>query len=531
MEKKKMNKLPYGGKFLQTDTFRCSFNHIKCSLDQMCESFKIPPNLCKTGFDHKSVTRENFMEKRSEWEPYLELDVISLACCITKYNDMMMNLVGQNMQSCISSPQLTLKGWFTSLGPEYKIYSHRNKYIRNFIRRTIKGGRVVAAINSFTSPLVPKIMEILRRYVEDGKDLESMILLMECYKRELLNPTVDIVKSETRVLEDLKQKNPKLMDIVKWCDKNKDHPVFQKDIPKKFFQLREELRGLTANSKDFMMAFDATSLYPSAMWDEESEFPDITSAKHFKNSEEKEILDLFNSQQFRPKTGFFRVRYFNPPELFLQHLPVKETVINDGKKIQMSRFRNGYIEDFLNSVDIQEIVRTGGTIIRIYEGFYYEKNLPKSPFRSYIENLFELRKKYKAEGDEVGQDLIKLLLNSLYGKTVQKDIGHSMHVWSTKKLKANYDDLIMSRTEIRDGVWIVQRKKEVDNVDVTKEESENDIIKKGKKEKTCSEVPHHLGSFILAHARRLMNNFILAIDGFKTPCVAYSDTDSIYISK
>ncbi len=31
------------------------------------------------------------------------------------------------------------------------------------------------------------------------------------------------------------------------------------------------------------MALDATSLYPSAVWDNNCEFPDISSARSFKN--------------------------------------------------------------------------------------------------------------------------------------------------------------------------------------------------------------------------------------------------------
>ena len=43
-------------------------------------------------------------------------------------------------------------------------------------------------------------------------------------------------------------------------------------------------------------------------------------------------------------------------------------------------------------------------------------------------------------------------------------------------------------------------------------------------------MPSHLGVFILAHSRRIMNNFILSIDGFKKPEIFYTDTDSLYIS-
>ena len=44
-------------------------------------------------------------------------------------------------------------------------------------------------------------------------------------------------------------------------------------------------------------------------------------------------------------------------------------------------------------------------------------------------------------------------------------------------------------------------------------------------------MPLHLGSFILAHSRRIMNNIILAYDGYKKVRTYYGDTDSVYVPK
>ena len=44
-------------------------------------------------------------------------------------------------------------------------------------------------------------------------------------------------------------------------------------------------------------------------------------------------------------------------------------------------------------------------------------------------------------------------------------------------------------------------------------------------------MPSHLGSFILSHSKRIMNNFIECIDGFKNPKIYYGNTDSVYILK
>ena len=44
-------------------------------------------------------------------------------------------------------------------------------------------------------------------------------------------------------------------------------------------------------------------------------------------------------------------------------------------------------------------------------------------------------------------------------------------------------------------------------------------------------MPSHLGSFILSNSKRIMNNFIRVIDGFKNNNIYYTDTDSLYIHK
>ena len=42
-------------------------------------------------------------------------------------------------------------------------------------------------------------------------------------------------------------------------------------------------------------------------------------------------------------------------------------------------------------------------------------------------------------------------------------------------------------------------------------------------------MPLHLGAFVLSNSKRIMNNFIHAINGFYTNDVYYTDTDRLYI--
>ena len=98
--------------------------------------------------------------------------------------------------------------------------------------------------------------------------------------------------------------------------------------------------------------FDAVSLYPSAMWDPKSIYPKIETAYPFKREMNDELIEKFNIQIFTQGSAILKIKYFNPKNLIVQHLPIKEKV----NKFEINRMRNGYITQVLTSVGIQEIV-------------------------------------------------------------------------------------------------------------------------------------------------------------------------------
>ena len=263
------------------------------------------------------------------------------------------------------------------------------------------------------------------------------------------------------------------------------------------------------------MDFDATSLYPSAMWDENSVYPKIETGFAFKPHMNKTYVEAFNNQTFNQdgdESAILRIKFYNPPNLVFQHLPVKEKV----KKIEINRMTNGYIVDTLTSVDICEIVKIGGRVIEIYKGVIYRENFKKSPFRKVIEKLFALRQKYKDEHNDLMQKLVILIMNSLYGVQIFKDIDQSYKCKSQHWMETEYDENILDYWRIPNGIYIVKLKK-VDGL-----EEDNDVK---------NTLPSHLGAFILSNSRRFMNKFIREINGFYNNSIYYTDTDSLYIEK
>ena len=104
---------------------------------------------------------------------------------------------------------------------------------------------------------------------------------------------------------------------------------------------------------------------------------------------------------------------------------------------------NGYIIDTLTSVDIQEIVKIGGKVIEIHERVIFRESLKVSPFKKVIDKLFALRQKYKKENEEVMQLLVNILVNSLYGENIRKDIEEKIACKLEAWMMSEYDERVI----------------------------------------------------------------------------------------
>ena len=113
--------------------------------------------------------------------------------------------------------------------------------------------------------------------------------------------------------------------------------------------------------------------------------------------------------------------------------------------------RDGSIIQVLTSVDIQEIVKIAVEVIQIYEVVIYRENYKASPFRKVIDKLFQLRQKYKDEGNNVMQLLVKLIMNALYGEFFRKDILESYQCKSEMWMMTEYDERVLDYQKNNQG--------------------------------------------------------------------------------
>ena len=85
-------------------TFTCSMNHMKSSLRKLGETYKLQTSLMKQETDHNEIYEDTWESKRSEWEPYLKMDILSLAFIYARYSMNMSSIAGFGMKDCLSLP-------------------------------------------------------------------------------------------------------------------------------------------------------------------------------------------------------------------------------------------------------------------------------------------------------------------------------------------------------------------------------------------------------------------------------------------
>ena len=125
--------------------FRCGMTHLNYSLKKLGKTFKLPKELLKTEMNHDDIDGDNYKDKKDIWLPYVKNDVLYTANSYARYIEALKEITGFSMKDCLSLPGLRWK-YFNSLRTEEDepIYTYNDKYMRWFVRQSIKGGRVCA---------------------------------------------------------------------------------------------------------------------------------------------------------------------------------------------------------------------------------------------------------------------------------------------------------------------------------------------------------------------------------------------------
>ena len=219
--------------------------------------------------------------KKSEWLDYVKNDVLCTAFSYARYCKAMEDITGFSMKDCLSLPGL---GWkfFNSLRTEddEPIYTCNDKYMRWFLRQSIKGRRVCAFNQYRKSKHFDDILNIISKELCVEGNVYDFVEEYSKYK----NKHYEIFEKE---YED---------EFDDYRNENVDEK--EKYINEKLSNLRLHKLIQRIELIRLLWDFDAVSLYPSAMWDMKSIYPRIETGYAFSTDLNDELLEKFNTGIF-----------------------------------------------------------------------------------------------------------------------------------------------------------------------------------------------------------------------------------------
>ena len=198
-------------------------------------------------------------------------------------------------------------------------------------------------------------------------------------------------------------------------------------------------------------------------------------------------------------------------------LTVKIHKVNKNQQIPFIAHRSGDSIKYLNEAPQDEIVIDSTTLqdyidfhdidYTIIDGVYWDSGVNKT-MGQLINNLFNERLKYKKSNPALA-NVIKLMLNSAYGKTIIKKSTTQKTIIKSSKfdnyIYSNFNT-IKSFRQINDSLYEVERLKMDDSYNRA-----------------------HIGCSILSTSKRIMNEVFDIANDNQLP-IYYTDTDSLHMN-
>jgi hypothetical protein len=241
--------------------------------------------------------------------------------------------------------------------------------------------------------------------------------------------------------------------------------------------------------------FDAVSLYPSAM----------NRIDGFLKGLPKIISDL-DYNAIKNYDGYFVEIEINKVGI-KRNFPLMSVLDENGIK----NFTNDVegVRIFTDKTALEDMIKFHQIEFKIIKGYYFDEGF-NTKIKDVIRYIFDKRKQLKKEGN-TSEMIYKLIMNSGYGKTIQKPHIKEIKLFDNKEKF----DVYLSRNYNRISNWLSY---------------DNDT--KFKVEVSTNMNSHfnraHIGVSILSMSKRIMNEVIcLAEDNNLT--IYYQDTDSIHI--
>ena len=127
--------------------FTCTKSHKKGSLEKIGREYGLRPELPKGENERSVINKSNFADLKSFWEPYFKSDVLCLASLKVRPSMEVQKVSGFDIKDCLTEAILGWK-YFGNYKENRQLHTFNDKYVTDYIRKSVKSGRV-AALNRF----------------------------------------------------------------------------------------------------------------------------------------------------------------------------------------------------------------------------------------------------------------------------------------------------------------------------------------------------------------------------------------------
>ena len=193
----------------------------------------------------------------------------------------MEELTGFGMKNSLTLPSLANK-CFNSLTVQNDevIYTYNDEFMRHFERQSIKRGRCSALNQDYKSNFSEEVFNIISKEIDNSGNV--------C---EILEKYFEYTIKHRKIIKD--EQDSQFNDF-----RDNDEQGRTEHINKELDKLSKHKKLQKQNLNDVLMDFDARSLYPSAMWDENSVYPKRETGFDFKPHMNNVYVEAFNNQTF-----------------------------------------------------------------------------------------------------------------------------------------------------------------------------------------------------------------------------------------
>lgn len=261
--------------------------------------------------------------------------------------------------------------------------------------------------------------------------------------------------------------------------------------------------------------FDAVSLYPSAM----AYFDGFVKGLPKELTEEQKTMD------FLATTDYYFI------EVLVTKVGRKDRAFPcmSVKKEDGTRHWTDHVEGQVlkfDKVGLEDAINFHQIEFNIINGYYFNEGF-NTLIKDKIRQCFNERVSAKKEGNGPLSELLKLVMNSSYGKTIQKPaeddtIIINTNVWNKDKKEYERDCTILDKYLDKNYQYLDSPFNEIDNSGIYHIKRVRSIVE--------SKSKPHLGCQILSYSKRIMNQVMFLAEDIGIN-IFYQDTDSLHMSE